>query len=462
MKARRGQQNISTKNKHRFESFSSQIAKLHSLDHVKKVRRHDLETEDLCASTSYFRNAMERWTELNLTTEFTSFRREVLRLCDSLPQILLHQDAIMDLLEKYISMEEKESLEPLLDLLTAFAHDLGVRFEKHFPRSLSLVVAIASKPRDVEVIKATFACIAFLFKYLSKLLVPDLSPTYMILAPLLGKAKQPPYIARFVAEALSFLIKKVGAPSSREKALPLIVSHARGDLVSVIGTRNYELYYHSIMTMFAEALKGPDKNLHSTAGDVVLALIRDIPETELGAENKTPWTDVVCGVLTSAVHHSDTSAFAPLEAEILQFIYTRIADCSTPTNPSMLMVSTRILGTISGVQRGTRINDWPKVVEMLLQILGVICELPAKQSILHHEATWNFLIANIGVIWHHAPIDSLVPTVVKFVSFMTREPLIKWFVPFCCFFAELDVMRFKSLFQKEFHRYILEHILQSS
>ncbi len=84
----------------------------------------------------------------------------------------------MDLLAEYISKQNKDSLEPFIGSLTAFAHDLGVRFEKYYPRALQLIVDIASKPQTVEVVEWTFAALAFLFKYLSRLLVPNLVPTY--------------------------------------------------------------------------------------------------------------------------------------------------------------------------------------------------------------------------------------------------------------------------------------------
>ncbi len=227
-KSRRVQKSTPHQKHHRWESFTTKISKLHSLDPLRKVRRHDLDTEDLSTTTSYLRNGVEKWGELNISAAFTSFKREILPLCESLPQILHFEDKIMDLLASYISLQEKEALEALLDLLTAFAHDLGVRFEKHYARSLDLIVAIASKPQAVEIIEWTFGALAFLFKYLSRLLVQDLRPTYDTVAPLLGKSRQPGHIARFAGEAMSFLVKKAAAPANREKALPLIVSHARG------------------------------------------------------------------------------------------------------------------------------------------------------------------------------------------------------------------------------------------
>ncbi|CRK20102.1 hypothetical protein BN1708_017773, partial [Verticillium longisporum] len=146
-KARKGKNLTPHQKNHRWESFSTKIGKLHSLDPLRKVRRHDLETEDLESTTSYFRTGIERWNELNIAKDFISFKRETLSLTETLASILHHEDRIFASLSHYISNQEKESLEPLLDLLTAFAHDLGTRFEKYYARSLDLIVAIAGKPQ---------------------------------------------------------------------------------------------------------------------------------------------------------------------------------------------------------------------------------------------------------------------------------------------------------------------------
>ncbi|KAJ2905373.1 uncharacterized protein MKZ38_005672 [Zalerion maritima] len=459
VKARKGQNSTPHQKNHRWESFSSKVSKLHSLDPLKKVRRHDLDDEDLSAATSYFRTGLERWTDLNVAAGFTSFRREVMPLCDSLPQILHHRDKIMGLLEKYISAQEKESLEPLLDLLTAFAHDLGVRFEKYYSRTLDLVVAVAGKPQDVEVIEWTFTCMAFLFKYLWKLIVPDIRPTYSIVAPLLGKTRHPPHIARFAAEALSFLVKKAANASRRENALPLIISHVQQDLYSVLDSRQYGLYYHGVMTMFAEALKGTGSSLYSAAPEIYVALSRSIPDEEFSLVQQTVWTDVVCGVLTSAIHHANSTTFQPLEEGILDFVSTEL-ECGGEGSPMVVWKAAafiRILGVMAGVQRGTRMTSWSRLADILSKCLDAICTSQADESDFKQECAWSRVIVNTAIVWHKSPASALIPQVSKFVSIMTKEPLMKWFIPFYSYLSDLDSSRFKSLFQTEFQRFIATH-----
>ncbi|KAK4658790.1 U3 snoRNP protein [Podospora pseudocomata] len=452
VKSQRGVKRTPHEKNHRWESFSTKISKLHSLDPLRKVRRHDLEAEDLEASTSYLRNGLDRWAELNLSKTYVSFRLKVTRYTDSLAQILHHEDKIMDLLAEAISTHQKDSLEPLLDLVTAFAHDLGVRFEKHYPRALGLIVELASKVHDVEAIEWTFASLAFLFKYLSRLVVPDLRPTYDAVSPLMGKAKIPGHIARFAAEAMSFLVKKAAAPSHKEKALPLFVEHVRKDLESVAGTRQYELYSQGIMTMFAEALKAPNNGVHSTAPEVFAAIVRDVPEGEADLPEQTVWTDVCCGVLTSIIHHTTIETFKTIETRIVQ-------EATAGTRPVLFV---QLLGVAAGVRRGNRIHDWSALVKALGQQLTQLGEVKERIEAISPRQVWDRLITRIAIIWGQAPIDALLPSLSTLNNTTTKEPLMRWYIPFCSYLADLHPERFRGLFLKDFQKFVIAHWSRNS
>lgn len=451
-KARKSKNSTPHQKNHRWESFTTKIAKFNSLQPLRKVRRHDLETEDLSTSTSYFQTGLKKWGELNVSKPFVSFKREVWSLCETLPQLLHFEQRIMDSLADHIALQEKESLEPLLDLMTAFAHDLGPRFEKHYGRSLDLIVAVASKPQDVEVIEWTFGALAFLFKYLSKLLTPDLRPTFKVMTPLLGKSRTPPHIARFAAEALSFLIKKAAAPSHRDSSLKLIIEHARDDLCSIVGDRQFILYKDGLMTMFAEAIKGTDHTIHSTGSAIFAALIKSIPERERTLAEETTWTDVMCGVLTSVIHHSTVVTFEEFAVSVHWTIEEDMKRTSTADTEWQLVPWVKIYGTLAGVRKGSRISDWThlvrNLVEMLAQVTKASLEVPKDAD----SIVWSSLVVNMAIIWDHAPIDALIPYIVSLVQSLTREPFMKWFIPFCSYFCELDSERFGSLIRSDFQK----------
>lgn len=358
----------------------------------------------------------------------------------------------MDVLAQYISLQEKEALEPLLDLLTAFAHDLGTRFEKHYGRSLDLMVAIAAKPQDVEVIEWTFGALAFLFKYLSKLLVPDLRPTFDVMTPILGKSRHPPHIARFAAEALSFLVKKAAAPSHRETALKLFVEHARDDLLRTTTDRQFLLYKDGLMTMFAEAIKGTDNTIHSTGPAIFAALVNAIPEREQTLVDETIWTDVTCGVLTSVIHHSNQSTFEEFAQAAIENVQTASKQVSTSEAQWQLVPFIKVYGTMAGVRKGSRLSNWTPLIRHLVGMLAQLAKNAPKVSQEAQDIVWKSILVQIAIIWHHAPIDALIPHISSLVQSLSREPLMRWFVPFCSYFCELNSERFGSLFRNEFQK----------
>lgn len=450
-KAPKGAKNATPRQQtHRWESFTSKIAKLHTLDPLKKVRRHDLEAEDLSTTTSYFHNGLLRWNELSISRGFVSFKLQALPLADSLPQILHFEDRIMNLFVEHISQQEKESLEPLLDLLTAFARDLGPRFEKHYPQALQLIVDIVSKPQDVEVIEWTFTALAFLFKRLYKLLVPDLRPTYDVISCLLGKTKRPPHIARFAAEALSFLIRKAAAPNHRSTALPLIMEHTRRDLYDTHGTRQYELFQDGLMTMYAEAIKGVGETVHSTGPGILVALLQSIPPEDFSFTKPPLWTNLTCGVITSIIHHSNATTIAPISEAI--YDQAKIAKENRPEEGTAYSGAhlVRALSLLAGVRKGVRVDDWERLIESLMGILSFAGNWPAATSEEVKEQFWRQIIMSMAVIWAYAPIHTLTPSVLSFTNTLSRDPFRDWYIPFCAYFSDLDPTRFRSLFMNSF------------
>ncbi|CEI64230.1 U3 small nucleolar RNA-associated protein 20 [Fusarium venenatum] len=458
-KARKNKNSTPHQKNHRWESFTTKISKFNSLQPLRKVRRHDLDNEDLSTSTSYFQTGLQKWGELNVSKPFSAFKTKVWPLCESLPQLLHFEQRIMDLLADFIAGQDKEALEPLLDLLTAFSHDLGVRFEKHYGRSLDLIVAIAAKPQDADVIEWTFGALAFLFKYLSKLLVPDLRPTFKVMAPLLGKSRHPPHIARFAAEALSFLVKKAAAPSQRETALKRLVECARDDLLSIKDDRQFILYKDGLMNMFAEAIKGTDNIIHSTAPAIFVALVDAIPEEERTLSEDTTWTDVVCGVLTSVIHHATAETFGDFADGVHAAIRANM-ERTAPTDRQWQVVPLiRIYGTMAGVRKGYRISNWSPLIKNFVELLSSVTEAAPQDS---SSIVWRFVMASTAIVWHHAPIDALIPYINPLIQSLTREPFMKWFIPFCSYFCELDAQRFGSLFRNDFQRFIASHWSEES
>ena len=433
---------------HRWESFTTKISKLNSLDPIRKVRRHDFDAEDISTSTSYFKAGLDKWQELNLSEVYVDFSRHARPLCDSLPQILHHEAKIMELLCEHIEKKERYSLEPLLELFTDFAHDLGTRFEKYYARALGLLMCIAGSPQEVEVIEWTFSSLAFLFKYLSKLLVPDLRPTYNIMAPVLGKQRQPPHIARFTAEAFSFLVKKAGAPAYREKALPLIVQHAHNDLLSMYGSRAFGLYYHGVMTLFAEAIKGTGMAVH-TSGPAIFQAIIAATQDEQNDQGHDQWNSVVYGVLTSIIHHTDTENFKEIQQVILvraEATTDAFGSSKTKFDFDCLLMSARCIGISAGVRMGTRVSDWPGLLRAMAGILNAIFNESTMVSALNAENhLWTSVASSVAIMLQYTPMDAVLPFIIGLLGCLVKDPFAGLFLTFCSYLSAADSDCFRSL-----------------
>lgn len=432
--------------KHHFESFSQRIAKL-NIDPVRRIRRPTVDDADITTTFSYFKTSFDEWKDLNLSEGFTGFAREVAPLCESLPQILHHDNRIMDMLVAYIETGDTWSLEPLLSLVAHFAHDLGVRFEKHFARAVTTVLRIAVKNQAAEVIEWSFTCLAWLFKYLSRLLVPDLRPLFDLMAPLLRKQNQKPFITRFAAEALSFLVRKAGAAFHRDKKpLGTIIRHILQDLEESSRQGNTEQYEVGLMALFMESVKGIQRGIHSSGQAVIQELLEQTFDTLAlmsSTQQPSPAEKVFNGVLIALIHHTDANTFRPLLEAMMEKMQT--IELNSSEN---IGLSARLLFLISGVRKGSRIEDWAPILERLNRLISTINEKEIEIASAIPD-----VLATFALVIQGCPLDVAIPYV-RLLETFTGEPWEDHFLPFCNFFADLGSERFKSLLLPHFQRFI--------
>jgi U3 small nucleolar RNA-associated protein 20 len=426
--------------RHHFEGFSERVAKI-KIEPVRRGRSTILDDAELSASFSYFGDSLVEWRDLNISTAFSTFARQATPLSASLPLVLHHSDRIFALLVEYIEKGDKHSEEPFLSLLAHFAHDLGVQFEKYFGQAVKTVAQLAAKHPDVEVIEWSFTCMAWLFKFLSRLLVPDLRPVFDLMAPLLGKERQKAFVTRFAAESLSFLLRKAGAMRHREKAsLHLITRHISDQLKELQGSGQDHEFQHGIMTLFADSMKGVQRGLHSSAVAIMEDLLWVTYHEDYVQCRIPPLEPVLIGTVTALIHHSDAEHFRPLLACVLEQVEKVASDVR------YVGLSSRLLFNICGVRMGNRIENWKPVLEVTSLLLDAVAnstvqKLPPMQDCL----------SAIAVVFQSCPLDSAIPYVSVFER-LANGPWEDYFLPFCNLFAELGADRFYTLLLPYFKR----------
>lgn len=436
----------STRN-HVFQGFSQRIAQI-KIEPVRRGRSTILDDAELDATFSYFRNSFLEWKELNMSEAFTTFARKVAPLCDSLPQVLHHSDRIFALLVEHIELGEKFSQEPLLSLMAHFAHDLGDRFEKHFETSVKTVSRVAATHADVEVIEWSFGCLAWLFKYLSRLLVPDLRPLFDLMAPLLGTEHHKAFVSRFAAESFSFLVRRAGAGYHRDKMpLRLIIKHISEQLRDTRASSRDHEFRHGLMYLLADSLKGVQRGFHSTAPVILQELLAEIYDTDFVDIRRSPLESIFIGVLTAAMHHSEAESFRPLFNVVLAQIE------SHSTDARYTALSSRILFVICGVREGDRVEDWTPVLDLLSRMLNATSTAAAFEV----ATAWD-LLSIVAVAFQYCAMDVAIPHE-KMLESISRDPWETFFLPFCNLFADLGPDRFHALLLPYFKRFAILTLL---
>jgi U3 small nucleolar RNA-associated protein 20 len=431
--------------RHHFESFNQRIAKL-SIDPIRRVRRIDVAKDDLDSATSYFKTGLTHWRDLNLSENFTAFVRDVEPLCDSLPHILHFEEKIVDTLVEYMEKKDALSLEPLLDLVARLAHDLGVRFESHFLRVVTLVAMVASNSSDVEVIEWSFTCLAWLFKYFSRLLVPDLRPIYNIMAPLLGKEGQKPHIARFAAEVVSFLVRKSAlAYHKNKKTLSTIIVHILNDLGGLgKQSKDSKMYEFGLMTLFSDAIRGVGRGIHSCGAIVYECLLDEVGKSDdIGS---AAIREMVRGTTISLIHNTDGPGFNP----VLEVLLRRISCLDQSISRDGLSFFGDLLFVVCATRKGSRIQNWEAVVVSLVHLV----ELRSSSERFLGDGTLDPIERATAVILQAAPLDVLLPKLRIFIDDIKHNDRNGRFLLFCNYFSDLGNGRFQDLLTSDFFEYV--------
>lgn len=431
-----------TKKLHRYESFTKRISRL-KIDPVHALDKRHYDEVDTNLAHSFFRASLEEWSELNLSQTFTTFLNKVNPLCENLPQLLHHSDTIFDLLLQAIEKQDALALEPLLSLLAHLAHDLGHRFEQCFSRTVRVVSKVAAAHEKAEVVECCFTCLAWMFKYLSRLLVQDLRPLLDIMVPHLSNKKD--YIVRFSAEALAFLVKKAALLYTKKKSpLVLAMNHLFEQLTTHVPTESQNSFQVGIMSLCVESSRGIEGQLHTSAPNLVGCLL----DTSTNFIDQELIQSTVKGILIALVHETGSETFQPL----LEIVLETCQRLAAPHEPQKVRRALELLHAVVGARKGTRISVWGATIQTFLHVVG-----------RSDQADWDdvpFRQTGIGVvaeIFQYAPMDQLLPYSERLSGWLAENLSNRDFFSFCTICAGLGKERFVDLMFPQFQQFVVDH-----
>lgn len=320
-----------------FQSFRERVDSI-KIEPSKNLRTRAFDETD----NSHFLASIDRWVEFNRTGTFTQFVFDVRDIAQSLPQIIYFKEKIFNILSTAIFKKESISLQPLLEILTQFCHDLGPDFMEFYEPTINMITQLALGENDANTLEWEFNALAFIFKYLSKTLSQDLLPTFQLLEPLL---KTKGYTARFCSEALSFLIRKTNL-----NQLSIFTNFAFDRIENDVN------FQKSFVILFSEALKSTKGSIHSKSKVILNSLIDKINNDESSA--------VLADILISIISYGNQENVDEIYELILEKISSKIQ-----SDASFLNHYVKILISLIFVDSGKKIIDWSPVFNSVNYIL---------------------------------------------------------------------------------------------
>jgi U3 small nucleolar RNA-associated protein 20 len=194
------------------------------------------------------------------------------------------------------------------------------------------------------------------------------------------------------------------------------------------------------MTLFADAINGVKRGLHSSAVAILDELLRVTYDNEYILYRNPPLEPLLVGVLTAVIHHSDAENFGPLLNSILA--------CAegNASNVRYAGLSSRLIFNVCGVRMGDRIAQWTPVLDVIGYLLDTVENSAEQQSSAVQDVS-----SAISVIFQYCPLDSAIPRV-STMERLSRGPWENSFLPFCNLFAEMGAERFNTLLLPYFKR----------
>lgn len=383
--------------RHAFSSFRERVDSIRIEPSKKLTKRvYDyIDTED--QTDSYFLTTLEHWKETNLSGVFTEFLNQVEQHCQSLPQLIYHKDLIYQALNEAIAKNDVHSIQPLLELLSQFIHDLGSDFLPYYTQTLKLLTELVMEvnPNDYQnnrnssnVLEWAFNTLAFSFKYLSRDLIKDLKPTFIELLPFLKLTKKT-YISRFCAEALSFLIRKLSSDSLVE-----IINFSLFDQLDEV--LNNDSYCESLTILYSEAMKNTKGTFHSKSQSIFLKLM-EISLYKIDEKAHPKLISIISDITLEILNHGTAESCDKFYVMVTDYLNELL---EKNTNELELLTSCQILSTLSFAESGKKINNWDVVLNV---VDTLVSKFPQETS---QELMESFLYLMV-IVFRNADIQSL-------------------------------------------------------
>ncbi|XP_058842187.1 small subunit processome component 20 homolog [Acipenser ruthenus] len=365
-----------SENTFRFLTFSERLANV-NIDVIHRIDRTGSYSEEV---ETYVFEGLTKWRDLNLTEHFVTFFKEVFNKCQSFNQLVFHQSTIVESLKTHLQVKGSLAYQPLLDLVVLLARDLQTDFYPHF-REFFVIITSLLETQDTEQLEWVFTCLSYLYKYLWRLMVKDISEIYSLYSTLLAHTRE--HIRNFAAESFAFLMRKVP------------------DLHSLFNCMFLDLEEHpekaeGVGQLLFEMCKGVRNMFHSCASKAFSVALKKLgPVTE--REVELPWStvgEVLCHMAESSASYVYEEHFVVLwdclQASVLE-VFQELNNKSECSEQMKRLLHIYVLLIEHG--KGSMVTKPETVCETLIKLFQVPqLSVPCKEKLL--QVTSSLFLAN--------------------------------------------------------------------
>ncbi|KAF5199197.1 Small subunit processome component 20-like protein [Thalictrum thalictroides] len=269
-----------------FKNFSQRVEEIDIGETV--FRSLDTVKAEPSSGSSFFRDCLLEWRELNTAEDFISFYEEMMPWVQTLPQVILHKETIMSKLLSRLQVTARLSLEPILRLIAALSRDLLKDFLPFLKRITDALVRLLKNgaEREPEVLEQIFTSWSYIMMYLKKYLREDIAELLKITRQLRYYPKD--YVEEFMAESVSYLLRN--APDKqRMKGIR--------DIIHEVVKKPSHIRKSGASALLWHIMKGTPSKFHSKAEDVLRLLMSSCIINIGGSQGSVAVVEVVAATI---------------------------------------------------------------------------------------------------------------------------------------------------------------------
>ncbi|GAX11440.1 U3 small nucleolar RNA-associated protein 20 [Fistulifera solaris] len=363
-------------------------------EQVHSKRKDDEKgTED---STSTLAEELDIAMDRNASEVFGRFYREIWHLVRSLPEVLHHAEAIVDILNKYLLSPDEDREEArsfsinhattdILHLYAVFARDMRHEIHKFLhtkilPRFLDDLLYPSKdqqqRPMDVTVVEAVFRTLSYIFRYDCESIVSDGDePCLEQMRQYYGRtlAHRRELVRRLSAETFAPLIRKLKSDSARKRHLKRVLKAlaAADEPRTEAAKRLQEDAIDGISQLLFQVCRGPSGKLHSK-GNVVIKCALDCVGGAMVKGNLDLLKNVVSAFLSKLFTHLKGEEARQLVLDVVRVSKTLCTENLKELNkfPALLHVTELLSELVQArMKRGEVGREEKSLMDQLISLL---------------------------------------------------------------------------------------------